>query len=114
MLCCREESDESSPNAGAVVTRKRRGTLQTTRKSTSPSIAPYSIRGGETEIPVTPSRVALPASPAHLLLSNTVARIRPDMDGVVANVNRTAEQLGARRDEALIITKQVRPDFFTS
>ena len=96
-----------------MVTRKRRGTLQTTRRSTSPSKALHSIRGADVDLPMTPSRIALPASPARLL-SSAISRIRPDMGGVVVNMNRTAEQLGARRDEALTSTKKVQRDPFTS
>ena len=62
---------------------------------------------------MTPSRIALPASPAHLL-SSAVARIRPDLDGVVVNVNRTAEQFSARRDKALATTRKVQHDSFMS
>lgn len=61
-------------------------------------------------VPVTPSRIALPFSnvntPAQII-SNAVSRIRPEMDLVVANVNRTAEQVGAETNKIVVVTRRV-------
>lgn len=116
------DTDDSSPPVGSVVIRDRKAPTRTSRVAQlspvpSSSASPVRTRASNNEasnneelVPVTPSRIALPASPARML-SAAVARFRPEIDGVVANVNRTAEQIGTEKDKALASTKRVRPLF---
>lgn len=100
----RFDSDNEGSSPVAVVPYRSR-TKQTVRKSTEAEAVPR-----ELEAPDTPSRIPLPgsafSSPSRLL-SSAVARVRPEMDVVVANVNRTAEQFEQKTDKALTVTRKV-------
>lgn len=99
----RREDFSDSTIAAAIVDRKPTSRVV---RSSRISLSESPVRNTEATLPVTPSRIALPASPARML-SNAVARIRPEVDGVVANVHRAAEQLEVEKDKALATTKRV-------
>ncbi|KAF8318028.1 hypothetical protein DL93DRAFT_2030375, partial [Clavulina sp. PMI_390] len=56
-------------------------------------------------LPVTPSRVALPPSPA-VFLSNAIQRFRPSTELVVANFNQASQAVGEESDKALSFTQE--------